>query len=197
MSVSCFLTLSRWIKHWKPSFRCIPVPTVKRSYLELGGRKGFRHHHTTSPSHRGQQQGNRAVSMKLPIPSQTGKWSLQEAKSFGITKNKLPKLHLDISQLQFTASRTSHGIISKWITMIYFWFQSSNEHNLPVEWEEKRLGASHIPPAPFQSHNFHAGRHPPTDGQWTCHERGRELWVLVSLESMTLEIRPSTGFTLY
>lgn len=137
--------------------------------------------------------------MKLPVPSFPPRLANEASKkpsAFGITKNKLPKLHLDTLQLQFTVSRASPGIISKWITMIYFWFQSSTEHNLPVEWEKERPGASHIPPAPFQSRNFYAGRHPPTDVQWTRHETGQKLWVLVSLESMTLKIKPLTGLTL-
>ena len=41
-----------------------------------------------------------------------------------------------------------YGIISKWITIIYFWFKCSKEHDLPVESEKKRLGASHVPRAP-------------------------------------------------
>lgn len=67
--------------------------------------------------------------------------------------------------------------------------------NTTFQWngKKKRLGAGYIPPAPFQSHNFPAGRHPFTDGLWPCHERGQALWVLVSLENMTLEIKPPTG----
>lgn len=144
LSVRC----SRWIKHWKLTFRHPPVPIVKNQSQNLEGRKGFRHSHYNQASAEGLEGLCPFSFLSTPRPANEASG---KPNAFGITKNKLPKLHLDILQLQFTASRTSHGIISKWITMIYFWFQSSNEHNLPVEWEKKRLGASHIPPAPSKT----------------------------------------------
>lgn len=81
------------------------------------------------------------------------------------------KLHVDTAGCNLQRLELQHGIISQWITIIYFWFKHSNEHDLPVELENKMLGVSHIPLVPVNATGFNAGWHPSVVS-WTYPREG-------------------------